>query len=371
MSRSRIVRALWCGVVVAGLLIPPMVPSSALGRTDPDDTGGKLDLRRLSVVQDDASGDLTVSVKTWDAWSNRTLGHASSNRLVVDVDTNLDGEADVGARVVRSAGGLVAELRESGQVVERLPVERLSDHKMRFVLSESSIANPAGAVRLAAHTRFANQAACTPCADRAPDTGWLEVEAAAGGGDFTCTEVIGFSQTAQWYLDAPDFEDVVGSDAWQLLWQSGAAIDLWADPNFSGWSAPIESACADGSDAPDRVVLTISKQVFEDDVAVWTRDILAAVDTVGDKYPGVERIVLQPVVGGPGHQTCTHNGDPVRASVNHPVIDAAISEAVGGDVVAGFSPEVRTCDDYQDAIGHLGREARGPIGRTIAEFYAG
>jgi hypothetical protein len=118
-------------------------------------------------------------------------------------------------------------------------------------------------------------------------------------------------------------------------------------------------------------VLTISKQVFEDDVDVWTRDILAAVETVGDKYPDVARIVLQPVVGGPGGQTCTHNGDPVRASVNHPVIDAAIAEAVGGHVAAGFSPEVRTCDDYQDAIGHLERDARGPIGRTIAEFYAG
>jgi hypothetical protein len=265
----------------------------------------------------------------------------------------------------------VALLYDSGQVVERITVERLTNRKVRFVLAEGSQANPTGAVRLAVHSRFRNQGACTPCSDRAPDTGWLEIEPAAGGGDFTCTEVIGFSQTAQWYLDAPDFEDVVGTAGWQLLWRTGAAIDLWADPNFSGWSAPIESPCADGSDAPDRVVLTISKQVFEDDVTVWTQDILAAVQTVGDKYPDVEQIVLQPVVGGPGHATCIHNGDPVRASVNHPVIDAAIAKAVGGDVVAGFSPEVRTCDDYQDAIGHLGREARGPIGRTIAEFYAG
>ncbi len=311
-----------------------------------------------------------MTVTTWDDWSLSTLGQSGPDRLVVKIDTDLDGAADVAARVLRTPSGLVAELSASGQVVERLPVERPSHHKVQFELSEGSPANPAGAVQLFARTRFRNQAACDPCTDRAPDTGWLEVEPAAGGGDFTCTEVIGFSQSRQWYLDAPDFEEVVGTAGWQLLWRSGAAIELWADPNFSGWSARIQSPCASGSDAPDRVVLTISKQVFEDDVSVWTTDILAAVQTVGDKYPSVEQILLQPVVGGPGHQTCTHHGEPVRASVNHPTIDAAIAQAVGGDVVAGFSPEVRTCDDYRDSAGHLVDEAAGPIGRTIAEFYA-
>ena len=74
---------------------------------------------------------------------------------------------------------------------------------------------------------------------------------------FTCTHVIGFSQTREWYLDSTTFEPIVGDAQWQLLWANGASIDMWADPNFSGWFQPINSACAQGSSSPDRALLTL------------------------------------------------------------------------------------------------------------------
>ncbi len=40
------------------------------------------------------------------------------------------------------------------------------------------------------------------------------------------------------------------------------------------------------------------------------------------------------------------------------------------DLVAGFSPEVRSCADYSDDIGHLVPAARGPIGLAIGQYYA-
>src|SRR5260370_10914042 len=41
---------------------------------------------------------------------------------------------------------------------------------------------------------------------------------------FTCTEVIGFSQTDQWY-EAGFISSVPDAGAWQIRWTDGASID--------------------------------------------------------------------------------------------------------------------------------------------------
>ncbi len=181
---------------------------------------------------------------------------------------------------------------------------------------------------------------------------------------FTCTHVIGYSQTAGWYHSG--FETVVDDDAWQLVWRSGGAIDLWADPAFDGWSRPIESPCQSASTAPDRVLLTISAD-FQSDPDWWAGHIRTVVGNIRDRFPSVGPILLQPVVGGPDHQVCSPNGE--RASTNHPVIDQGIELVVGGDILRGFSPEVRTCADYGDFIGHLTADGYAAAAEAIAQAY--
>jgi hypothetical protein len=55
------------------------------------------------------------------------------------------------------------------------------------------------------------------------------------------------------------------------------------------------------------------------------------------------------------------------------VIDQAIAQIVAanpnGPIRAGYSPEVRTCADYGDALGHLVDSANGPVAASIANFY--
>src|SRR4029434_5172654 len=87
----------------------------------------------------------------------------------------------------------------------------------------------------------------------------------AGGssvGTYTCTEVVGFSQTMQWYFGGPGyptFTSIAGPGRWQLRWEGGAAIDSWADPNFSGWGPAAQvNSCDQGSSNPDRVLLNIT-----------------------------------------------------------------------------------------------------------------
>jgi hypothetical protein len=171
---------------------------------------------------------------------------------------------------------------------------------------------------------------------------------------------------------------VVANDRYQLLWNGGGAVRLWADPNYGGWSQPIYSRCASGTNAPDRVVMDITEDFFINDpanggVARVADDIRNVVATIRSKVPSARAIYLQPIVGGPGGAVCNFNGDPndpVRASSNQPYIIQAISQVVGGTVLTGPQPTVRTCADYADSIGHLQQAAQVPIGQSIGSFYS-
>jgi hypothetical protein len=183
--------------------------------------------------------------------------------------------------------------------------------------------------------------------------------------------------------ETPEFQQHVDDAHWQMRFRSGGDIDLWANPDADGWNAPIRTECsgsavvcnpcAQDSTTPDRVIFTITLQDYETDVQVWTQKIRAAIATIRLKHPQVRQIVLQPVVGGPMHTVCPMSGSTlgVRASFNHPYVDAAIAEVVGDspDLRAGVSPEVRTCADYSDDVGHLVDGARGPVGDAIGAYY--
>jgi hypothetical protein len=221
------------------------------------------------------------------------------------------------------------------------------------------------------------------CAPGVPDPGCAAFTTPTGA--FTCTEILGFSQSLMWH-ETTEFQQQIDDATWQMRFRSGGDVDLWADPNADAWSAPVRAEClgsgnvvlctpcAQGSDAPDRVLFTITLQTHESDVQVWTQKIRAAIATIRLKHPQVRQIVLQPVVGGPHHTVCPVPTQQlgVRASYNHPYIDQAIAVVVNDspDLVAGFSPEVRTCADYSDDVGHLVPAARGPIGLTIGQYYA-
>lgn len=189
--------------------------------------------------------------------------------------------------------------------------------------------------------------------------------------DFECTLVIGFSQTMQWYTTPPGFESAVAGDRWELLWNAGASVELWGNPEYVGWSEPIVSPCTERSADPDRVLFTIGSRTLPPDPSAWADAIESAVQATRERYPGAREIILQPLVGGPGDGPCpTKNGGVVEASASHPVIDQAIAMAVGDGVVVGASPEVRACEDFQDSVGHLERRAAGPIGADIGRYYA-
>ena len=191
----------------------------------------------------------------------------------------------------------------------------------------------------------------------------------AGG---ACMEIIGFSQTQQWYFGGGgnEFLSQMPSGSTQLRWQGGASIDAWSDPAFVGWTpAALANSCSASSSNPDRIVLNISGG-YNADVNWWHDQVAQAVANARARYSNLRTVYLQPVVGGPGHGACFVNGVQVRATYNEPFIGQAIdrlqSEGVG---VWGANPLVRSCADYADDIGHLTDDAKGPVATTVGAFY--
>jgi acetyl esterase/lipase len=204
--------------------------------------------------------------------------------------------------------------------------------------------------------------------------------AAAGERRFKRTRVIGYSQVGSprggWYVAGGVFESIVGDEHWELLWGGGAGVDRWRKADYAGWSRPLISPCP-GDDPPDRVLLSVSGP-YGDDEKTWAEAISETVSVIRQKLPSVRQIVLQPVVGGPGGKACPPPGGEgrVRASWQHNHIASAIGQVVkqhkeaNVEVIAGFAPQVRSCADYTDGLGHLTPEAAQAIGRTIGEYYA-
>jgi hypothetical protein len=201
---------------------------------------------------------------------------------------------------------------------------------------------------------------------------------------FQRTRVIGYSQVGAarggWFVQDGVFEKIAGDGRWELLWNGGAGVDKWRDPGYAGWSRPLVSPCP-GDTPPDRVLLSISGPYGTNETA-WAEAIAATVRVIHEKFPTARVIVLQPVVGGPDGKPCSApaggkgKGDGrVRASWQHGHIAKAIQAVVQSHeddqvkVIAGFLPQVRACDDYADALGHLTPEGAAAAARAIASHY--
>jgi hypothetical protein len=191
---------------------------------------------------------------------------------------------------------------------------------------------------------------------------------------FNCTEVIGFSQVGQqnggWYVTGGAFEFHVEDDEWQLLWQNGAGVDRWKNPEYAAWNLDRISGCASDSELPDRVVLSVSGPHGED-VSAWQADIEATINTIRELLPSVGPILLQSVVGAPPESSCNLDRR-VRAAWQHYPIREAIQNVAASDpgISEGYAPVVATCDDYRDALGHLTAEGAVTIGNALGAYYA-
>jgi hypothetical protein len=350
--------------------------------------GGPGDVALGAIVRiDGASAGYSVPAGAFDGtsgWrSNDARGAAFLNRAAPAPPTG------VRTARVRATSGISLSARS---LSDGDPALAIAAPPARAVDVLISVSAAAGTGRRCMHFAAANcsyraldggAGAKLVCSNGVPDPGCAAF--GTSGGSFTCTEILGFSQSLMWH-ETPEFQQQIDDARWQMRFRAGGDVDLWADPNADAWSPPVQpeclgsgqvvlcTPCTQGSSAPDRVLFTITLPTYESDVQVWAQKIRAAIATIRQKHPQVRQIVLQPVVGGPNDMICPFSGAPqgVRASFNNPYIDQAIAQVVNDspDLVAGFSPEVRSCSDYADDLGHLTPAGRGPVGLAIGQYYA-
>lgn len=198
---------------------------------------------------------------------------------------------------------------------------------------------------------------------------------------FACTQVLGLSQSLEWFggLSLETIADGAGSaklpglkqgdflPAWQGRFYPGASVEDWMDPEHPGWFGPSARARETPAHCPreevERVVFNVSGAPRSPDAWAEAVDSVAAV--VRAKFPAVRRVVMQPVVGAPEGE-CRD----VRAARNHPGIAEGIRRAAGrGAVTAGPEPKVAACDQFRDALGHLTEEGAERVRAVLRDHY--
>lgn len=175
---------------------------------------------------------------------------------------------------------------------------------------------------------------------------------------------IGAYLSMEWY--GAGFEQIVDNAKWQLKWHHHGYISTWekadsvfwsdeGDPNDDAKGSPIQSKCAAGSDAPDRIVfLAIDWELDSEDE--WVASLSKVVDNVKSKYPSVKLLEFMTLVRCPNNQMCNDDATYGQPGTNLVAAqqdcwvpdyqDAAIAKVAAqhaGFVGAGPKPQMMDC----------------------------
>jgi hypothetical protein len=180
--------------------------------------------------------------------------------------------------------------------------------------------------------------------------------AGAGGavtGPFTCNQLTGSKLSEEWFIAG--FEDVVDDARWQVKWKEDAYLEEWANPMSSFWSAGIDSACANGTSAPDHIVFGVVSWKYETQ-AEWRDAVTQTVNTLKAKYPSALRMDLVTQIRGPNNMLCPTAPTAGETIVVPPELDAALDDvaaAFPGFVFVGPKSVAHDCSEFQGGGPHL------------------
>ncbi len=195
----------------------------------------------------------------------------------------------------------------------------------------------------------------------------------------TATEILGFSQTYQWYTGQP-FEFPVSDPTFkpqqaflseyevfadcQARFGFGGDLTKWRDETFVGYEGHVVHNITKGRGEITRLIFNVSGEART--VAEWEADIEDVVEILLRKYPNLQELYLQPVIGG---MDATSN---IRAVKNHPrileAIEAVVARSSTGVLRRGAEVQLQN-EDFSDMIGHLTSQGAQKARALIFKFY--
>ena len=189
-------------------------------------------------------------------------------------------------------------------------------------------------------------------------------------GPFVCNQATGGKLIDELYIAG--LEAGLDGARWQLKWKDFAAIEEWANAQSTFWSAPIESACTNGSASPDRIVFMIFSWTVKTQ-ADWRTKIMQAVTNFRAKYPGLRRLDFMAQIRGPNNMLCPTPPATGETIVVSPELQAAMQEvaaAFPGFVFLSPAWEARSCADFQAGGPHLTTVGNQAAAGPIAAYFA-
>ncbi len=185
--------------------------------------------------------------------------------------------------------------------------------------------------------------------------------------DFACSWVLGITTTGEWYKEG--FEDVVDDDRWQVTPIEMGHLEKWADPAHEIWQSEVQSACAKGSEQPDRVVFNATKYEWTT-VAEFLPAYVAVVNNIKTKYPSVKRIDLITYARAPGNEECVGANRSSYSYIKPAQDDAAamLPAMFPGFVFVAPKWEHQSCSDF-GLCPHVSTAANQRLAKTIGEYF--
>jgi hypothetical protein len=194
------------------------------------------------------------------------------------------------------------------------------------------------------------------------------------------TEILGFSQTYQWYTGQPfeypiseptfkpqqSFLDSYRSfDHCQARFGFGGDLTKWKDPSFVGYEGHVTHNIMKERDEITRLIFNVSGEART--VAEWKADIEDVVKILIEKYTHLQELALQPVIGGVDYMS------HVRAVQNQPqivvAIHATVNSSAPGLLSTGAIVKLKN-EGFSDMIGHLTISGAEEAKERILKFYA-
>jgi hypothetical protein len=184
-----------------------------------------------------------------------------------------------------------------------------------------------------------------PVGDAAGSGGAMGTDG-GGGGNFTCTLILGAGQTLQWY-NGGGFEAAVGNAKWEIKATDNTFTETWANAGNAFWNLATQSPCATAPTMPDRVLLIVYSHTLTAQ-ADWETQLGMVMTNIKTKYPSAQRIELLSFARGPGNMMCGTAAASTTSAAQDMAMQA-VADRSAGMVKVGPKYFVPTCAAFATA----------------------